>query len=68
MSAVTRQLRLRYSRGSRPRHGHVRTPGHAYARMGVLLGQQAVHLVHSACFDSVLFLSQFLDTIHEPGS
>ena len=26
----------------------------ACAHLGVLLGQQAVHLVHSACFDLVL--------------
>ena len=32
----------------------VSTPGRAGAHLGVLLGQQAVHLVHSACFDPVL--------------
>ena len=51
---ATRQLVLRHDRGARPRHGqtqphargHVR-PGRACVRrLGVLLGQQAVHLVH----------------------
>ena len=33
-----------------PRHGHAHVPGHACAHLGVMLGQQAVHLVHPACF------------------
>ena len=55
---------LRYGRGPRPRHGqacprhnHVRAPGCACVRLGVLLGQQAVHLVHSAYFNP--FLTQY---------
>ena len=34
----------------RLQHGHVRALGCACARLGVLLGKQVVHLVHSACF------------------
>ena len=33
-----------------PRHGRARASGLAYGHLGVLLGQQAVHLVHPAYF------------------
>ena len=55
-----------------PRYGHVRAPRRACAHLGVLAGPAGCALgapsLFLAQFDSVLFLSQFLDIVRELGS
>ena len=59
-----RQARVRGAAGAQARDKGVRP--------GVLLGQRAVHSVHSACFwpnlTRYFFGVRFLDIVREPGS
>ena len=58
-----------HRRTGRARQAGTGRAGHGRWACGLA---RAVHLVHLACFlarfDSVLFLSQFLDIVREPGS
>ena len=60
----TPHRRWAHGRWVRARGAGVR-PRHASWDVGCALGALSLFLTR---FDSVLFLSQFLDTVHEPGS